>query len=310
MVTVSGISKRYGSQNALTNVSFTVPDGQVLGLLGQNGAGKTTLLNILAGYLAPSSGSVTIGEFDIMTQSRNAKRLLGYLPEQPPLYDEMTVAGYLKFVCELKEILPREISPHIAEVAKATGLSDITYRKIGNLSKGYRQRIGLAQALCGNPDVLFLDEPTIGLDPRQTADFRETLRSLGKNHTVIFSSHILSEVQSLCDRVIILHHGMILCDSELNVLSGTGFVRLRVCIDMEPGKVLPALKTLPSVARVVNVPKGEVNDRITDVILEAVPGQSPQRELFTLLSGLQAPILRLTPVEDTLEDIFLRATAG
>ena len=305
MIVFDRVCKRYGAHQALQDISFTVPKGQILGLLGQNGAGKTTAMNILTGCLAPSSGAVSVGGFDILTSPRQAKRLIGYLPEQAPLYDEMTVRAYLRFSCELKEVEKKYIADHVEKVAGRTGLSDTLDRKIGNLSKGYRQRVGFAQALCGSPEVVILDEPTTGLDPRQNSEMRTLVKSLAGEHTVLFSSHILSEVQSLCDRVIILHHGKIICDSALHALR-CGERRLRAVIACGEGALLPALRQLKSVSRVAVERGGEAGT--TQVVL-TVAGDAPaERELFTLLSGLQTPLLRLSPVEDSLEDIFLRAT--
>ena len=305
MISFDGVSKRYGTHQALQEISFSVPKGQILGLLGQNGAGKTTAMNILTGCLAPSAGQVSIGGYDVLTQPREAKRLIGYLPEQAPLYDEMTVRAYLKFACELKEVEKRAIRAHVESVAEKTGLQDVLERKIGNLSKGYRQRVGVAQALCGAPEAIILDEPTAGLDPRQSSDLRKLIRDLAGEHTVLFSSHILSEVQSVCDRVIILHHGKIICDSALQALR-CGEERLRAVIACGEGALLPALRTLNSVSRVEVERGGEPGT--TQVVLTVKGGGPAERELFTLLCGMQAPLLRLAPVEDSLEDIFLRAT--
>jgi len=304
VIVFEDVSKRYGAHQALQGISFSVPKGQILGLLGQNGAGKTTAMNILTGCLAPSGGRVTIGGFDVLTQPRQAKRLIGYLPEQAPLYDEMTVRAYLRFACELKEVEKRAIGGHVESVAEKTGLKDVLDRKIGNLSKGYRQRVGVAQALCGAAEAIILDEPTAGLDPRQSSDLRKLIRDLAGEHTVLFSSHILSEVQSVCDRVIILHHGKIICDSALQALR-RGEERLRAVIACGEGTLLPALRQLPSVSRAEVERGGEPG--ITQVVL-TVQGGAAERELFTLLSGMQAPLLRLAPVEDSLEDVFLRAT--
>ena len=305
MICFDQVSKRYGMHQALNDVSFTVPRGQILGLLGQNGAGKSTAMNILTGCLAPSSGSVSIGGFDVMLSPRPAKRLIGYLPEQAPLYDEMTVRAYLKFICELKEVEKDEIGPHIEKIAERTGILDVLPRKIGNLSKGYRQRVGFAQALCGSPEVIILDEPTVGLDPRQTSEIRSLVKSLAGEHTVLFSSHILSEVQSLCDRIIILHHGKIICDSAMGALH-EGERKLRAVIACGEGPLLPALRTLKSVSRIEVERGGEPG--LTQVVM-TVNGNAPaERELFTLLSSLQYPLIRLAPVEDSLEEIFLRAT--
>ena len=307
MITLSGVTKRYGAATAVQDLSFTVSSGETLGLLGQNGAGKTTTLNIITGYLAPTSGDVRVGDYDLLTQPRQAKQLIGYLPEQPPLYDEMTVESYLRFVCRLRLVVEADIVCHVRDIAAQTNLSDVLGRRVGNLSKGYRQRVGLAQALCGEPEVLVLDEPTVGLDPRQTAEFRDTLKKLSGGRTVIFSSHILSEVQALCDRVIILHHGRVACDQRLGDMSRGAGVRLQaaICGDMET--LLPALRSLSSVARVTRLPAREAG--VAEVLIEGKPGAVPQKELFTLLCGLQMPLMRLTPAADTLEDVFLRCTA-
>ena len=305
VIAFEGISKRYGAHRALQDVSFTLPKGQILGLLGQNGAGKTTAMNILTGCLAPSAGRVTVGGFDVLTQPRQAKRMLGYLPEQAPLYDEMSVRAYLRFACELKEVERKAVAAHVEAVAEKTGLTDVLDRKIGNLSKGYRQRVGIAQALCGAPEAIVLDEPTAGLDPRQSSDVRRLVRELAGEHTVLFSSHILSEVQSVCDRVIILHHGRVICDSALQALR-CGEQRLRAVIACGEGTLLPALRQLSSVSQVTTERGGEPG--LTQVVLTVKAGCPAERELFTLLSAMQAPLLRLAPVEESLEDVFLRAT--
>ena len=307
MISLSGVTKRYGAATAVQDLSFTVNSGETLGLLGQNGAGKTTTLNIITGYLAPTSGDVRVGDYDLLTQARQAKRLIGYLPEQPPLYDEMTVESYLRFVCRLRLVVEADIARHVRDIAAQTNLSDVLGRRVGNLSKGYRQRVGLAQALCGEPEVLVLDEPTVGLDPRQTAEFRDTLKKLSGGRTVIFSSHILSEVQALCDRVIIMHHGRVACDQRLGDMSRGAGARSQaaICGDMET--LLPALRSLNSVARVTRLPAREAG--VAEVLIEGKPGAVPQKELFTLLCGLQMPLMRLTPAADTLEDVFLRCTA-
>ena len=306
MITLTGVTKRYGEKLAVDRLSFTAEKGQVLGLLGQNGAGKTTALNILTGCLAPTSGTVTIGGYDLLAQPRMAKRQLGYLPDVPPLYDEMTVRAALRFACELKMVVPADIPAHVNEIADRTGLRDVLGRRVGNLSRGYRQRVGLAQALCGEPEALVLDEPTAGLDPRQTAEFRHTLRELAQGRTVIFSSHILSEVQALCDRVIILHHGRIVCDSDLKGLQSTGALRL----DARGGekKLLPAVKALDGVKAVSLLPAPEAG--AVSLRLEYDPEKPVREALFRLLAGLDAPILRLQEAENSLEEVFLRVTAG
>ncbi|MBQ9196156.1 MAG: ABC transporter ATP-binding protein [Clostridia bacterium] len=308
MITFSGVTKRYGDKLAADGLSFTVEKGQVLGLLGQNGAGKTTALSILTGCLAPTAGTVNIGGHDLLREPRQAKRLLGYLPEVPPLHDEMTVRAALRFACELKMVVAADILPHIEEIAAQCGLGDMLGHRVGNLSRGYRQRVGLAQALCGDPEVLVLDEPTNTLDPRQTAEFRDTLWRLSQGRTVIFSSHILSEVQSLCDRVIILHHGRVACDSSLRELRRDGAVRLRLDALGSEKRLLPALRELAGVQNVTPLPAPEPG--VVSALIEYRQGVSrPQPQLCTLLNSLNAPILRLQEAESTLEEIFLRVTA-
>ncbi len=305
MISFEGVSKRYGALYAIHDISFSIPKGQILGLLGQNGAGKTTLMNILTGCLAPTSGTVSIGGHDLLLEPREAKRLIGYLPELTPVYDEMTVEAYLRFACALKEVVPSAINAHVAQICAKTGLTDVAKRRIGNLSKGFRQRVGLAQALCGSPEIIVLDEPTVGLDPKQTVEFRELISGLRGEHTVLLSSHILSEVQAICDRIIILKRGALLCDTQLNALR-TDEIRLKASVAMGEGSLMPQLRLLKSVTRAEVLRGGE--EGVTNVILTAPRGAPVERELFTLLSGLQAPLLRLTPVEDSLEEVFLRAT--
>ncbi|MBQ7455844.1 MAG: ABC transporter ATP-binding protein [Clostridia bacterium] len=307
MITLEGVTKRYGEAYAVREIGFTARRGEVLGLLGQNGAGKSTTLNIMTGCLAPTAGRVTIDGHDMLTAPRLAKRCLGYLPEVPPLYEEMTVRAYLRFVCELKLVLRADIPAHVQDIARRTGLEDALGRRIGNLSKGFRQRVGLAQALCGDPEALILDEPTAGLDPRQTAEFRELVRKSSEGRTVIFSSHILSEVQALCDRVIILHQGRVVCDSDLKKLQNAGGLRLRAEIAGEDKRLMPALRELAGVRRVTRLPDAEAG--VTRVLLECEEGARPQPALFTLLCALNMPLLSLQPVQSSLEEVFLRVTA-
>lgn len=309
MVSVSAnqLTKRYGRLTALEDVSFEVQEGQVLGLLGQNGAGKSTLLNILSGYFPPSSGDVRVLEKDMLMNPLHAKAHIGYLPENPPLYTEMTVAEYLHFCCKLKGVVSADVASHIEEIKQITGLSDVSHRLIAHLSRGYRQRVGLAQALCGNPEVLLLDEPTAGFDPSQVVEFRGIISSLAKRHTIIFSSHILSEVQAICQRVLILHHGRLVADEDLRQKDGRDNRRFRLRTAMNKERMLPALRGLPSVSRV----KITASDHtMSEAIIETKSGSAFERELLTLFSGLQVPILALVPMQDTLEDIFLRITSG
>ena len=311
MIELRHVTKRYGAVEAVHDLSFRAPEGQIVGLLGQNGAGKTTTLNMLTGYFPPTSGQVLVDGMDMLYEPRACKRCIGYLPEKPPLYDEMTVRAYLAFVCELKEVQRKAIPGHIREIMDTCGLTDVADRLVGHLSKGYRQRVGVAQALCGNPPVIVLDEPTVGLDPKQVVEIRELMRELGKTHTVLFSSHLLSEIQQLCQRVIILHKGKLIREADMAELTDTGeTIRLRASIAMKERLLLPALKGLDCVRRVKVLPTPDAD--ITEVELECTcdgDRGDPQTQLFRLLCGLDAPLRMLTQQRDTLEDVFLRATA-
>lgn len=303
MIEIENVSKRYGSVRALSDVSLRVEKGSVLGLLGQNGAGKTTLINILTGYLAPSSGRVLIDGHDPLLEPAEAKRHLGYLPEQPPLYDEMTVREYLRFVAALRGVAPRAVAAHVDEVMELTGLTSMHSRLLGHLSKGYRQRAGMAQALCADPDVLVLDEPTVGLDPKQITEIRALIRTLGSGRTIVFSSHILSEVQQLCDHVVILDHGQVCLDSPLAKLRSPEDVTLLLTVGAAESAVVGRLKALEGVRRVTVQPTAQP-DQTTALVLFHRQAE-PERRLFALLSGLSIPILHLSRVGDSLEQVFL-----
>lgn len=311
MIELYNVTKRYGTVEAVSGLSFSAPDGQIVGLLGQNGAGKTTTLNMLTGYFPPTSGEVRVDGMDMLQDPRACKRHIGYLPEKPPLYDEMTVTAYLKFVCELREVKREAIAQHVQHIAATCGLTEVAGRLVGHLSKGYRQRVGIAQALCGDPDVLVLDEPTVGLDPKQVREIRELIRQLGKTHTVIFSSHLLPEIQQLCDRVVILHKGKLVREAPMSELTGSDgeTLRLRATIAMKERLLVPALNSLECVRRVkvLPTPNADYTELELDCVKETERGIA-QAQLFRLLAGLDAPLMQLTPVRDTLEEVFLRAT--
>ena len=303
LIEIENVSKRYGSVRALENVSLRMEGSGVMGLLGQNGAGKTTLINILTGYLAPTSGRALLDGHDPLMEPAEAKRRLGYLPEQPPLYDEMTVREYLRFVAALKGVAARAIAAHVDEVMELTGLTSMRSRLLGHLSKGFRQSAGMAQALCGDPDVLVLDEPTVGLDPRQITEIRALIHTLGRDHTILFSSHILSEVQQLCDHVVILDHGQVKLDADLAQLSAPEDVTVLLTVDAPEAAVLSRLKQMEGVRRATVQPCAQPG--CTSVLLQFHRETEPERRLFALLSGLNIPILHLSRVGDSLEQVFL-----
>ena len=308
MIELEHVTKRYGSIPALRDVSFHVPKGQTVGLLGRNGAGKTTALNLMTGYFPPTEGRVRIGGKDMLADPRACKRMIGYLPEKPPLYDEMSVEDYLVFVSELREVVRKANKAHVAEILELCALRDVRQRVIGHLSKGYRQRVGIAQALCGAPEILILDEPTVGLDPKQTVEMRELIRRLGEDHTVLFSSHILSEVQQLCARVIILNEGRMVQSIDLTE-GKKDTIRLRLRAAAGKEALLNAMKGLNCVVSAEGAESPE--EGTAEVVLECRPADELGRatdQIFRLLAGMNAPIRLLQEERDTLEEIFLRET--
>ena len=307
MIELEHVTKRYGGILALQDVSLRVSSGEVVGLLGRNGAGKTTALNLMTGFFPPSEGRVRIGGKEMLSDPRGCKRMIGYLPEKPPLYDEMTVEDYLLFVSELREVVRKANREHVEEILTLCGLTEMRRRVIGHLSKGYRQRTGIAQALCGAPEILILDEPTVGLDPKQTVEMRELIRELGKTHTVIFSSHILGEVQQLCSRVIILHEGRMIQSLDLKADTGDT-IRLRLQTAAAPG-LADALRKLGCVERAETLPAPEEGSAAFSLVCRRTDAQGRATDqLFRLLAGMNVPIRMLREERDTLEEIFLRET--
>lgn len=307
MIEITNVSRRYGSVQALRDVNLRIEKGSILGLLGVNGAGKTTLLNILTGYLAPTSGQVLVDGYDPLLSPEEAKRLIGYLPEHPPLYDEMTVREYLRFVSELRGVQRRAIPAHVDEVMELTGLTEMRSRLLSHLSKGYRQRAGMAQAMCGDPEVLVLDEPTVGLDPKQITEIRALIRTLGKGRTIVFSSHILSEIQQLCTHVAILDGGEIKLDADMAEVGSREDVTVLITVAAAEANILPKFRQIDGVRRVTVQPTSHADQ--TTALIAFHREQEPERRLFGLLSGLSIPILHLSRVEDTLEQVFLHTIA-
>ncbi len=305
MITVEHLVKRYGTLYALNDVSFTIGEGEIVGLLGPNGAGKSTAMNILTGYLSSTAGEVRIGGISIKEDPMAAKRLIGFLPEQPPLYADMTVDEYLSFVYELKGCtLPRE--EHLTKVLSTVKLTDVRARLIRNLSKGYRQRVGIAQALIGDPKVIIFYEPTVGLDPKQILEVRNLLRSLGREHTVILSTHILAEVQAVCERVIIMNHGKIIADERTDELTravADGY-RYEAKIVGPRSDVRAALEALTGVRAVT--PTGERDGDALVFHLEWERGKDIRRAVFEVCAAGGWPLVGLAPVSSDLETAFIR----
>lgn len=309
MIEVKNLSKSYGDKRAVDNISFKANNGEILGFLGPNGAGKSTTMNILTGYLSSSDGEAYINGKEILEDPIAAKKEIGYLPEFPPLYLDMTVKEYLYFVYELKGCrLPR--NTHLKEICELVKIDNVYNRIIKNLSKGYKQRVGLAQALVGNPNVLILDEPTVGLDPKQIIEIRTLIRKLGKNHTVILSSHILSEVQAVCDRIVVINKGKIVADDTADNLSNalTADHKLIARIDGPREEVMKVVGAIPGVVTVLADMQREKG--VWEYNIEAVEGTDIRRELNRRLSARNWYILGLRSSELSLEDIFLKLTMG
>lgn len=308
MIEVENLTKKYGSHVAVDNLSFRVERGMIYSFLGPNGAGKSTTMNMMTGYIAATSGTVKINGYDILKNPEQAKKSIGYLPELPPVYPDMTVYEYLRFVAELKKVKKNERQVQIEDVMKQTQIEDVKGRLIKNLSKGYKQRVGLAQAIIGYPEVIILDEPTVGLDPKQIIEIRELIRELAKKHTIILSSHILSEVSAVCDHIMIISKGKLVASDTpeglMTLLKGGRQMKLSVL--GEQSKVEELLQSMESVKDFsMQPPRAEgmvsVNIRTEDT-------EDIRVELFHRLAAADMPIMELSLSEKSLEDVFLELT--
>lgn len=308
MIEVTNLVKDYGNHHAVKGISFTVGEGQIVGLLGPNGAGKSTTMNIMTGYISATSGNIKIGDYDMLEQPLKAKKLIGYLPEMPPLYEEMTVDEYLDFVCSLKGIRKKkERKENIAEVEEAVKITDVKGRIIKNLSKGYKQRVGLAQALIGNPPLLILDEPTVGLDPNQIIEIRALIRKLGEKHTIILSSHILSEVNAICDYVLIIDQGLLVAEDTPENLAEHFADKNRILLSVKGERDLieEALKESEYIAsyEVTGENEGEL-----DVTAETIGKEDIRDALFFEFADKKLPIVKMEMETLSLEEVFLKLT--
>jgi len=307
MIEVRNLTKRYGPVTAVNDVTFRVEAGEVLGFLGPNGAGKTTTMRVITGYMPATEGKAFVAGYDVFEQPIEAKRRTGYLPELPPLYPDMTVREYLTFVARIKRLPRREVRSRVDEIMQKTRVTDVASRHCGKLSKGYRQRVGLAQALIHNPEVLVLDEPTAGLDPKQIIETRQLIRQLGGSHTIILSTHILPEVAQTCQRVVIINNGRVVAvDTPENL---TGRLRGSETMYLQVAGPMPDVQSvLGAVSGVTRAEATVGREGLVDVEVDSARGQDVRRELAAAVVGHGWGLLELRPMRMSLEDIFLSLT--
>ena len=305
MIEINNLVKKYGDHVAVDDLSLTVEPGKIYGFLGPNGAGKSTTMNIITGYLGATSGEVKINGHDIFKEPEEAKKCIGYLPEIPPLYVDMTVREYLDFVAELKKLEKSLRKRYVEEAMETTGIIDVANRMIRNLSKGYRQRVGFAQAILGYPEIIILDEPTVGLDPKQIIEIRELIRKLGEKHTVILSSHILTEISAVCDHVFIISKGKLVAsdatENLVSLMSGAQEIEVTVRTD--------ASEAQKELASITEVSKVEVkNEDAGELIVYAKKGADVRESVFRALAEKHFAVLEMHTIEKSLEDVFLEIT--
>ena len=311
MLEVKDLTKKYGDNTAIDHLSFNIGAGRIYGFLGPNGAGKSTTMNIITGYLAPTEGSVIIDGIDILKEPVKAKEKIGYLPEIPPLYLDMTVNEYLDFIYDIKGVKGgmKERKEHIDKVCEMVGISQVRERVINNLSGGYKQRCGLAQALVGDPDVLILDEPTVGLDPKQIIEIRNVIKDLGKNRTIILSTHILQEVSAVCERVLVINNGRLVADDTPTHLSAmlTGEHKLEYRIAGPKDKIIACIRSVDGVKSVT--PTVEAEPGAYEYLVESAEHIDARKLIFQSLARAGYPVLLLKNQDLSLEDVFIRLTA-
>ena len=309
MIEINHLVKKYGSHVAVDDLSLTVEPGKIYGFLGPNGAGKSTTMNIITGYLAATSGEVKINGFDVLKQPEEAKKCVGYLPELPPLYMDMTVKEYLDFVAELKKLEKSLRAGYVKEAMKITKTEEVSGRLIRNLSKGYRQRGGFAQAVLGYPEILILDEPTVGLDPKQIIEIRDLIKELGKKHTIILSSHILSEISAVCDHVFIISHGkLVASDSTENLLERmTGAQEIELLVKAEEDTAETAIREVAQVERCEKTESKE--DGAVQLLVTAKKDADVREAIYHTCVEHHMPILEMKAASKSLEDVFLELTS-
>lgn len=308
MIEVTNLTKVYGKYTAVNDLSFTVKEGEILGFLGPNGAGKSTTMNMLTGYLSSTSGTIKINGIDILENPIEAKKNIGYLPEIPPLYLDMTVSEYLYFVAKLKKVNIKDLDKHIQTIINRLSLESVAGRLIKHLSKGYRQRVGLGGALIGTPKVLILDEPTVGLDPKQIIEMRELIKELSKEHTIILSSHILSEISAICDHVMIINKGTIVAsdttENLANIFNPTSQITIRV--EKTDDDFLSALSSIEEVKQIQVL--GSFEENTQDILIETAKDVDIRKQIFNLCYEMYNPLLMMQSKAFSLEDIFLEVT--
>ncbi len=310
LIEANNLVKRYGKHTALNGLNFTVEKGEILGLLGVNGAGKSTTMNIMTGYISATEGTVKIDGIDILEEPEKVKKKIGYLPEIPPLYMDMTVKEYLMFVSKIKKVKSKDAAKNIESVMELIKIGDVQNRLIKNLSKGYKQRVGLAQAIIGDPEVLILDEPTVGLDPKQIFEMRNLIKKLGENHTIILSSHILSEVSAVCNRLLIVSKGEIVATGTPEELSRRLNSNNKIILRAkgERQSILKAIKDIPEVYSVKE--QGIRESGTLDILVEAKEDIDIREKIFITMSRSEHPILMMKNIDVTLEEIFLQVTTA
>ena len=309
MIEIQNISKRYGNKYAVKNATFTIQKGEILGFLGRNGAGKSTTMNIVTGYISASEGRVLLDGHDILEEPREVKRRIGYLPEMPPLYMDMTVEEYLRFVCAIKDVSKKNVRSHLDDICELVSIQDMRKRLIKNLSKGYKQRVGMAQALVGNPEVVIMEEPTVGLDPKQIIEIRKLIKQLGEDHTVVLSSHILHEVADVCERVVIINKGEIVAQDTLDHLTHgiSETFRMMIRVAGPAREVQGAIRQLDGTRYIE--PMGTKEPDTVDFLVESDRNIDIRKPMFNAMAKLGYPLLMVRPLDVELEDIFLQLTS-
>ena len=311
MIEINNLVKSYGDKKAVKGISFTVNDDEVLGFLGPNGAGKTTTMNIITGYLSSTSGTVKVNGHDILEEPELAKKEIGYLPENPPLYNDMTVKEYLNFICNLKGVEKARRKNMLDNIVSMVKISDVYDRLIGNLSKGYKQRVGIAQALVGNPSILILDEPTVGLDPNQIIEIRRLIKALSKNHSIVISSHILSEIQEIADRVVIINRGKIAAVDTISDLSKRLSGQSKILLTFR-GPIKDAVTKFRTVKGISSAVSRVADSKYSQVELTIAANDTTETRIavFELMAREGWPILEMRSLDPSLEEVFLSITSG